>query len=160
MMRHNEAMMRVTVMSMSEITRTQNRQIERLASQNENLTQKHLDMMEMIEEVTLAKDERETRKMEVKSRIDTQHAVMDKLMLLAPVVVNKLSGKALLPAKTSPEQMMLDKFLESFTLEQMQALGNVLKPEQMLVVLELYQSSQKRTEDAKLLANGNGNGPH
>lgn len=156
MMRHNEAMMRVTVMSMSEIARIQTRQIERLASQNEDLTTKHLNMMEMMEEVMTAKDEREVRRMEVKNKLDNQAAIVDKIGLLLPAVVNRISGKNLLPSKTTPEQMMLDKFLESFSLEQMQGLGNVLKPEQMMIVMELYQAAMSRSEAAKKQLSANG----
>jgi hypothetical protein len=151
-MRHMEAIMRTSVMVQGEVMRNQTRMIERLAQQNEVLQAKHMETIELIEELHSKKHEREVKTIEVAAKVERENEVASKLMLLAPVVVNKIAGKKLLPETASPEQIQVDQFLESFTQEQMLKMQSVLSPSQLLVVMELYQAAQQRAEERRKAA--------
>lgn len=149
LMRHNEANARVMTMGMAEVVRQQNRMIERLAGQNDSLMEKHFNVLELTETLLTAQSMREVEKMKVTSEIARTDAAIEKLLVLAPAVVNRLGGKKMLPEKATPEAMMVMDFVKSLRPDQMGAILEKLDPNQQLLVLELIQNQQRREDEAK-----------
>lgn len=149
LMRHNEANARVMTMGMAEVVRQQNRMIERLASQNDSLMDKHFNVLDLYEKLLTAESVREIEKMKVTSKIAREEQLVEKIMLLAPAVVNRLGGKKMLPEAATPAEMMVMNFVKSLRPDQMTKVMDTLDPEQQLQVVELIQAQQARDEADK-----------
>lgn len=150
LMRHNEANARVMTMSMGEVMRQMNRMNERLATQNENLMDKHFSVLELYEKLMTAETTREIDKMKVTSKIAREDQLVEKALLLAPAVVNRLTGKAMLPEKATPAEMMVMDFAKSLKPDQMMGILGLLEPAQQLQLMELMENQRRRDEaDAK-----------
>lgn len=149
LMRHNEANARVMTMGMAEVVRQQNRMIERLASQNDALMDKHHNVLELTESLLAAQSTMELEKMKVTSRIAREDAAIEKLLVLAPAIVNRLGGKKMLPEKATPEAVMVMDFVKSLRPDQMGEILQKLDPQQQLLVMELIQAQQAREEADK-----------
>lgn len=149
LMRHNEANARVMTMGMAEVVRQQNRMIERLASQNDSLMDKHFNVLDLYEKLLTAESVREIEKMKVTSKIAREDQMVEKIMLLAPAVVNRLGGKKMLPEAATPAEMMVMNFVKSLRPDQMSKVMDTLDPEQQLQVVELIQAQQARDEADK-----------
>lgn len=149
LMRHNEANARVMTMGMAEVVRQQNRMIERLASQNDSLMDKHFNVLDLYEKLMTVESSREIEKMKVTSKIAREDQMVEKIMLLAPAVVNRLGGKKMLPEAATPAEMMVMNFVKSLRPEQMSKVMETLDPEQQLQVVELIQTQQARDEADK-----------
>lgn len=146
MMRHTEAMMRSSTIANAETARILLRTVERQAETIETLSGKHIAMLETMEEVMGAKDERELKKLELVAKMKRDEAIIDKLNVLLPAVVNRLGGKKLLPEKATPSEMMVGQLLGSLTPDQFQTLSGTFRPDQMMIVMELYDTFKQRHE--------------
>jgi len=149
LMRHNEAQARVMSLGMAEVARQQNRMIERLADQNDKLMERHFDVLELYEKMMTAESQREIEKMKVTSEIVRTDQIIEKGMLLAPVIVNKFMGKKMLPEKATPGEEMIGSLLQSLDKEQVEKMMSILRPEQTIVVLEAMEMQRAREEAEK-----------
>lgn len=138
LMRHNEALMRTSMMGITQIISTLQRQVSKQSDTIEKLVEEKFNNLEMMENVLSKKQERdiELREAENKQKLLTDAA--EKAMGLMPIVVNKLMGKTVMPAPSINDEL-LKSFLSSITPEQLDSLVSILKPEQSMVVMELYQ---------------------
>lgn len=144
LMRHNEANARVMAMSVGEVIRQQNRMIERMGDVNDKLMERHFDVLELYEKMLLAESTRDMEKMKVTSDIARTDQLVEKGLLLAPVIVNKFMGKKMLPEKATAPELMVQAFVESLRPDQMHAILEKLDPPQQLLVLELIAKQQER----------------
>jgi len=149
MMRHTEAMMRSSTIANAETAKILLQMNTRQAETIEKLSEKHLDFLETIEEVIGAKDERDLKRLEIVARSRRDEQIMEKLSVLLPAVVNRLGGKKLLPENLSPSEMMVGGLLGGLDVEQMTKLQAILKPEQLMIVMELYDHFKKIDDAAK-----------
>jgi len=138
LMRHNEALMRTTMMGITQIIGTLQRQVSKQSDTIEKLVQEKFDNLDTMESMLSKKQERdiELREAETKQKLLSDAA--EKAMVLMPVVINKLMGKEVMPAPSMNDEL-LKSFLSTITPEQLDGLTKILKPEQAMVVLELYQ---------------------
>lgn len=133
-MRHTEVMMRSTTVAIGQVIATQGRTIDRLASENESMHKQQARFYEVLEELSSRKHERELElKKEERKELITQQ-VVDKAMLLAPSIVNRISGKKLLQEKTTPLVDSIKEFMCSLNDQQMNSLMGMLSMEQKIVV--------------------------
>lgn len=149
LMRHNEALMRTTMMGITQIIGTLQRQVSKQSETIEKLVQEKFDNLDTMEQLLGKKQERELemREAETKQKLLTDAA--EKAMALMPIVVSKLTGKALPGAPTANDEL-LKTFLSTITPEQLDKLTSILSPEQTMVVLELYQKLNPQTEAGAL----------
>ena len=150
LMRHNEALMRTTMMGITQIIGTLQRQVSKQSDTIEKLVQEKFDNLDTMEELLSNKQKRdlEFKEAETKQKLLTDAA--EKTMALLPVVVSKLTGKAL-PGAPSMNEELLKTFLSSITPEQLESLTKVLRPEQAMVVVELYQKLMNPLAEAGAL---------
>jgi hypothetical protein len=146
LMRHNEANARVMTMGMAEVVRQQNRMIERISQTNETLMDKHFNVLELYEKMLISDSARDIDKMKVTSEIHRTDQVVEKMMVLAPAVVNRFMGKNMLPEKATPAEMMVMTLMKSLKPDQMNTIMSAMEPEQQLMIVELMQSQQRRDE--------------
>jgi hypothetical protein len=143
LMRHLEAVQKTATAGTGNVIMMQNRIIDRQSEQIEIMQSKHLEMIELIENLKSHKHQRELETWEAQSKNENRKEVMDKILLLLPNVVNKLGGRQLLPEKTTPGEQMLAGLLQSLKPEQVGALQSVLNPEQQMQLFSLYENMRK-----------------
>lgn len=148
LMRHNEAVMRTAMMSTSQNMTMMQRTIGRQNEHIEKLLEDRRENFEMVEGLKSEHHERELASIEHEGREKRYSEMFEKASLLLPAVVNRISGKKLLPEHVSPMQDMLKTFAESFTPEQLSDIVPRLKPEQQIAFLEFMDASQSADKDA------------
>jgi hypothetical protein len=148
-MRHTEAVMKISVMSTGTIVEAQRRTIERLTLQNETLMQKHLDSVSVIEDLMSRRHQRELDSAVAMRKEKSYEQITEKILMLAPIALNKFTGKNLLPEKTTSGEQMLLSFIESLKPEQMGELTKQLSPDQQMLLFSLYENMREKFEKNK-----------
>lgn len=138
LMRHNEALMRTTMMGITQIIGTLQRQTAKQAETIEKLVEEKFQNLDLVEELLGRKQERDIAAQEADTKRKLITDAGEKALALLPVIVNKMAGKEVMAAPSMNDEM-LRSFLATITPEQMEGLSKVLKPEQAMIVMELYQ---------------------
>jgi len=151
MMRHNEAMMRSTVMVSQSLMNTMRAAMEQAQSHNEKLMADKMQTFDLIEQLQSRRQERELAARQAEFSEKIKEEAFQKMMLLAPSVANRIMGKKMLPEPTTPMEETLKGLAASFTQEQMEQLANsgLLKPEQLIAVLNLFQGVMTDAKETK-----------
>jgi len=68
--------------------------------------------------------------------------------MLVPIVLNRIIGAKALPEKNDPLMMLLEPLVNSLSQDQLQAIGQQLKPEQMIAFVELLKTFQQKKQIA------------
>jgi hypothetical protein len=143
LMRHNEALMRTSVMGFSQMMGTLQRQLAKQADVIEKLVNEKFETLDTIEELLTKKQERDIEAKSATMKQDLMEEAGKKLLLLAPMVVNKLVGKTVLPQKSTPRDEILRNFLGSLNQDQLMAMSGILSPEQQAAIMEIGDSLEK-----------------
>ncbi len=156
MMRHNEAIMRIATVASGQALSY----LQRVnASQGETIEKLIAERMANFEVVETLKSQHFERALILEKERNQDKRTQDafeKLMALAPVVVNKIAGKRLLPEHTTPEKEMLKSLLESLTPAQFESLQTILKPEQAVLIASMMEQFS-REEPPSQSGNGSAN---
>lgn len=154
MMRHTEAATRLSMMSMGQIVTTLRHANAKQAELIEKLVEEKMANLEMMEDLKSQRLEREilTKREESKDRIKAE--IMDKMSTLVPVLVNRIAGKPLLPGKSTPMEGMIKGLIESIEPSQLESLQGVLKPTQLVALMEIFQTLQPAEKKDSLAKTG------
>ena len=109
--------------------------ISRKQARIDELEKRHLHAMGLVEEMSSLRDYRAMEQLRLEKSENRKDMVLEKLGILVPTLVKKLSG-AQASAATDPQ---LAAFLKSITPEQLNSLSRTLRPEQLIVVLDLLR---------------------
>jgi hypothetical protein len=139
LMRHTEAIMRTSVVSTNHTISMLQRTIDRQAEQIEKLLSEKFRNLETMEDLISRRDERKLAAADQVFKHQLQGETFKRLMMLAPVVVNRMAGKTLIPG-ANPMNQMLANFAGSLKTEQMEQMAQILTPEQMITVIEVIKS--------------------
>lgn len=149
LMTHNEVLMRTVVAAMPQIIQQHQSLLNSAHDRIAKLEQREATVRDMYEDLS---DRRHQREIEVREqdRVEQRDkALLGKVDLLLPVVLSKLQGGA--PARLSLSSgaggkdawhQMLEGLFEDLTEEQLRQVQTILKPEQVIVFLELYKVSK------------------
>jgi hypothetical protein len=161
-MRHNEALMRSSVLSWEKTTRTQNHIIDRLATRLEKAEATWTRALELVEQASTAQGQREIDMMEAGAKIEMRAAAMEKIAQLAPVAIDAIA------ARKDPEGAaeatganVLRAFVETLNPAQVQHVMGALSPEQQMMLGHVIkrmgpgEPPEKATDEA---GNGDGKG--
>lgn len=155
LMRHNEAMFRQTTAYSFDMMRTLAKENEHLRKRCETLEGKFHEQAEAYEELISLQHERELETYKAQRKEERMDEALSTLKMIGPTLVNRLTGKKILPENASPEAAAIDEFMETLDQEQIQKLTTVLKPQQMAVVFGLLeQKLAKDEEKSKAQENG------
>jgi len=148
LMRHNEALTRGIATSAASMLSIATRRAESQDRLIEKLLEERQNMFETLEG---AKSEQHTRDIalmiEDKNQTRKDQA-FEKLMMLVPIVLNRIIGAKALPEKNDPLMMLLEPLVNSLSQDQLQAIGQQLKPEQMIAFVELLKTFQQKKQIA------------
>lgn len=141
-MRHNEALVRTSVGGWRDVIQVLQKMNARLADQNEFLQTRLSEQRVVVDDAESKKADRDAEIAERKARERRMDTAFETFMPLIPAAVNMISGRKLLPEKTTPERMMVLKFMETVTPEQFQQMRTVLEPEQYGIVATMLADIQ------------------
>jgi hypothetical protein len=152
-MRHQEANARILVGALTPILQSYKIQNERLIAQNDALMQSKFELLNEMSEVW---DERKKQSVE-QTREDVKTKAIQEgietVRALAPVIINKIIGKDLLPTdKAAGITSMARSLYPSLTEEQAEALGKILRPDQLM---QFYSMGEALLDDGKPADSGN-----
>jgi hypothetical protein len=156
-MRHTEAIMRNSVMMQGQVYGNMQRMLDSaMGALNDTLNEK-LAMVKLIEDLATEKHRRELETKKEEHSMMLKTAAYEKLALLAPGMINKLSGKKLLPEAASPVELGIRAFADSLTPQQLEVISQTLHPEQMIALGSILQKEELPNEQpANRLKSGNG----
>lgn len=153
LMRHNENIMRMTVGQPTALLGQAQRVISRLQDSVYDLHEKlieqsgeRLKIHALMEDMLSKKAQRELAAEESKQKMELLGEGFQQLKMLAPMVVNKLAGKSVLPQASTPAELMLKEFMKTLTKEQFEGMLAPLTPVQQFPLLMMYQEFQKQEE--------------
>lgn len=156
-MRHNEILLKTNVSAIGGVVDHYQAILASQAARIRELEQGEREAKRLTEELMSQKHQRElevTREQRIDKHLD---GIADKVQLLLPTVVNRITGKTLLPESTSPEVEILRAVLNELTSEQLDKLRGILSPTQLVGLLELARHFAAQKE-AAAAANANGAG--
>jgi len=154
LMRHNEAIMRTSVLGQQDTLRALGRMNEKLVSRLEILESKHFETVVMYEELISQKHQREIEVMQAEASERRKDEMLSNLRLLVPIAINKLAGENVMKIPDTPETLQLRTFVESLDADQLQQILSSLNPAQQVSVMTMVQKFlPKDGEDKKNGAN-------
>ncbi len=139
-MRHNEIIMRTSVMATNQVITTLQRTISRQADLIEKMEADRAGTFQLMEELQSQKHERDIQTANHLHKQEVQKELLGKVTLLLPSVINKLTGKKVMKEGASPEAMAIKEFMASLKPQQMEALSSILAPEQLISIMNMYES--------------------
>lgn len=148
-MAHNRMLMKTAVGASGDVIGMLRQHLVATMKRVERMEKRHADLFEMIEDLVSQRHLRDlaTKSSEASER--RKDAVLDKVSLLAPVVVQKIVGVKLSPDQPNATEVTLAAFMESLRGEQLERMKGVLTPEQLAVMFSLYEQAQKTAEHAR-----------
>jgi len=140
-MRHKEAMFRLSTQATAALIQDLRGENRQLRERIETLEKRHDEVMQLREKLRGEDADRTVQHQIVTAQLAREETILGKVMLLAPIVVNKLAGKNVLPAPEASE-VALASFMESLSKEQMETFVGTLKPEQQAVIFSMYEKAR------------------
>ncbi len=142
LMRHNEAMMRMLVMTTGQTNQVLARRLEQAEKTNESLiTQRH-EYLQLQEKLIGEQHDRDMQMMLTDGQEKRKDKLIEKLELLAPLIINKLAGKNVLPAGEGGD--IFKNLADSLSPDQLQKIAPHLTGEQQLLLLTLIKAAREQ----------------
>ena len=110
-----------------------------LAEENTSLRAKQLESIEATESMLSMQQERQLAVSKAESHTRMIEDMLKEVKLLAPAVVNRLTGRQMLPESQSPKEVMATKFAETLSDEQKLSIASQLTPTQQIALAELFR---------------------
>ena len=137
LMRHTEAIMRGSAAAHAQLIEHLLREHARLSTRCEALEGRHLELLELSEDLLSQRSTRELTRERALMQERRKDDLLRKMGTLLPVVMAKLSGSSL-PAQLDPAVAELAKSLDA---EQLDKLTAVLRPEQVIALTTVLERS-------------------
>jgi hypothetical protein len=143
LMRHNEAHARTNAMMVQSSVNALERVVRRLSEQNDKLQEHRESTLELVEQLQSFRLERELETAKAEASIKMKGELLDEVKLLAPSIVNRLSGRNLLPEKADMGLLAVQRFVKSLSQEQIAKMTSEMTNDQQIALAELVQAANK-----------------
>jgi hypothetical protein len=154
-MRHVEAVMRHATISTGMQIQSMQRENQRLAEMVERFSAQQLDLMVLLQDTMNDATKRRLAERREEANLAIKEEALSKVSALLPAIVNRISGKQVLPEE-DPGIMLLSSLFESMTDEQQNQLMSMLSPAQKMSLAEVFrlyeEKKSKWLESKKKLA--------
>lgn len=141
LMRHLEARERIYAATVGAHVETVRRMADQLAKENEALRANRLKQLDAVEDLLSMRQERELEAKASEAKIALLADTAKELKTLAPVLVNRLAGRTVVPSGDGddPRVVALKKLYESLEPEQIEKLTSALSPAQQVALAEVFR---------------------
>lgn len=149
LMRHLEAKERTSTLEREAVMRHLTATVERLTTANLAHEQQRIEMFRFTEELM---SERHQRQLEEKYAERKDERMAEALQLIkdwGPTIVNRLSGRNVLPGAKSPEKAIIEQVMSKITADELEQIAAVLGPK-ALPFVDLFLNVQKEKENMQL----------
>lgn len=150
-MRHNEAIMRSSMMTTSTVMTLMQRTLAQQASVIEKLTEEKFNNINIVESLLSQKNERDIEAEKAKETMALKRKAFDTLSLVAPTLVNKMltSGNpnnAASPQAISARDAQLAALADTFTTEQLEKMQSVFTPDQLMIFIDVFSQIKQQQQ--------------
>jgi len=142
-MRHLEAVMRHSTVSMGFMMQSMQKELQRLAEGNQRYAEQQVDFMVLLQDTMNDATKRRLQEREAEAGLAMKEDAMAKLNALLPVIINRIAGKQVLPEEDR-SFMLMSALLENMSDEQQQAFFNNLTVAQRMTLTEIMSEYEKR----------------
>jgi len=142
LMRHNEALMRMAVMTMGTTNTMLARRVEQSEQANERLVDERSQYFRAMEESKSLQHERDVSMLLASGQEERKNEALKKLESLLPVVVNKIAGREVLPEGQTGD--IFGTLANSLSPDQLQHIAPYLTQEQQLMLLTLIKAAREK----------------
>jgi len=142
MMRHNEATVRVMVQSAGTLTGVMARRMESLENMVGKLVEQRQSDLEILERALSQQHERDMTMLVTDNEEKRKDRMIQKVEMLLPAVLHKLTGHKLLPGDTDPNMILVKELVNSMSPEQIMRIRTNLSQEQQILLFELLQATR------------------
>jgi len=146
LMRHNSDLHRQSSGTWGMMFAYMTRMIEKLTDQNEKLSTEKMAAAETMEALISKKHQRDMESREQEADMKRKDEMWGKVMMLLPVVVNKLAGKEIVRQNDTAFEITTAEFLKTITgekIEQFISTGTLDKHQMTLLLTMLEQLSKR-----------------
>ena len=145
LMRHNEAIMRMSTVGTHDILKAMNSTIHKQEEVIEKLLNEKFENLGVVDELISRKHERELEQSKVAHDMEMKEKLFEKSMLIVPLIANKLlskgnNGQKVLPTETTTIEQELAALAETLTDDEIKQMFKILSPEKSLVLADLLKS--------------------
>lgn len=144
LMRHNENNNRNSLVAMGYILQTFQKELKESRDQNKVFMNQQIDMTLLVQEVLDGAAKRGLEEKQAEIQVSVIEGVFEHLKVGLPVLINRLAGKEIFPAKMDRELYMMATLFEGLAPEQQAELTSMLRPEQLSVLAELLGMYEER----------------
>jgi len=148
-MRHTEQAMRLAVGSAQQQLRALGESYEVTQSRLTASEAQRFQQAQIYEGMLTERHVRDLATKESELKMRALGEGIEKLSLLIPVVVNGIAGRRLLPESQTIADAMVGELVESISPEQMAKLQETLRPEQLIVVVNLMKRRGEQLEQMR-----------
>lgn len=148
-MKHNEYLVGALVANTVHFQRHAENMLTKAHSRIEQLEHERIDVVKTIEDMHNQAQDRQISLKREGAKLERQTEMWDHAKILFPTVVNKLSGKNLLPVKETPRDEIIHAIMGSLSSKQIESLKEILSPGQMVGFAELYEEEAKKNDERK-----------
>jgi len=141
LMRHNEALMRMLVMTTGTQVNAMSRRLEAQEKTMGQLFEERIKDKEAVEASKSLQHERDMQMLLTSGQEDRKNELIKKVESLLPLVVNKIAGRNVLPEGEGGD--IFKALSDSLTPEQLQKLAQHLTGEQQMMLLTLIKASRE-----------------
>lgn len=142
-MRHLEAIMRTTTIANAESMRMMVTELKRTSEINQKFAEQHVDFLVLMQDMLDRSHSRRLQERREEASVAMHESALSKLEAIAPVIVNRLAGKQILPEE-DPALMLMGSLLETMTPEQQQTFLTTLTDGQRIVYAEVIDHYNRK----------------
>lgn len=142
LMRHNEAIMRISCVNTEQIFTKLLNSMEVMGSMTEKLLSENADVLDVLKQMVLERTVQEHSHKKELLEYERGTLYRQKLLAYAPAMLNQLAGRELIPQSTA-ESAVFEYLSETLTSEQIEKLSTILTPEQLAPVIGILADKEK-----------------
>lgn len=140
LMRLNESVIRIGVLQSDALLKQQGKMVEDLIEMNKNLRDENVQAFNALKEMIIDRTKAEHEDKKELLLIQRRTEERQKLLALAPGLINKVVGRNILP-ESGLAELALTHLKSTLTPEQIEQIGMALTPEQLSVLMPLLQQA-------------------
>lgn len=144
LMRHNEINTKNSLVAMGYILQTFQKEIGQQREQNRIFLNQQIDMTILVQEVLNDSSKRRIEEKSAEIQVSMIEGVFEHLKVGLPILINRLAGKDVMPAKMDRELYMMATLFEGLAPEQQAEMMNMLRPEQLSILAEILGMYEER----------------
>ena len=156
LMRHNEIIMKNSMVVSGYQMQTLQKENARLRDQNDNLMKEHFGLLVLMQEMMDGSHKRRLEEKQAELQMSMLEGTFEHLKIALPIIVNRWAGKEVIPQKMNRGFYLLSSLLEGMSTEQQNMLQSSLSPQQLALLAEILQVYEEERDKAKKKISTNG----